>query len=109
MRSHPVAPACRNSFGATLGADMQHASSAALDRLEPLLEELRSLPQLVERKRGVFYRRSRAFLHFHEDPSGMHADVRLGDAFERVRVESESEQKALLERIRLTVSEVSAG
>lgn len=87
---------------------MQHASSGALDRLEPLLEELRGLPQLAERRRGVFYKKSKAFIHFHEDPSGLHADVRLGDAFERVRVETESEQKALLDRIRLTVSEGSA-
>jgi hypothetical protein len=72
---------------------MQHASSGALDRLEPLLEELRGLPQLAERRRGVFYKKSKAFIHFHEDPSGLHADVRLGDAFERVRVETRASKR----------------
>jgi hypothetical protein len=54
---------------------------------------------LVEKKRGVFYRRSRAFLHFHEDPSGLHADVRLADAFERLRVETAREQDQLLRAV----------
>ena len=34
-------------------------------------------------RRGVFYRRSHAFLHFHEDPTGLHADVRFDEDFER--------------------------
>lgn len=55
---------------------MKHATSAALDQLEPLLADLRALPGLVERSRGVFYRKGRAFLHFHEDPKGLFADVR---------------------------------
>jgi hypothetical protein len=76
------------------------ARPAALDELESFLQSIRSVPGLVERKRGVFYRRSRAFLHFHEDPSGMHADVRLGETFERVRVQTNEERNALLERIR---------
>ena len=67
---------------------MKHAGSDALDSLEPLLREIRQIPGLVEKSRGVFYRRSQAFLHFHEDPSGMHADVRLGADFERYRAET---------------------
>ena len=78
---------------------MRHARSDALDELEPLLEELRVLPGLVEKSRGVFYRRSKAFLHFHEDPSGLHADVRLGDDFERFRVQTKTEQAALVRRV----------
>lgn len=56
---------------------MKHARDAALDTIEPLLCELRTLTGMVEKKRGVFYRRSQAFLHFHEDPQGMFADVRV--------------------------------
>lgn len=55
---------------------MKHASSATLDRLEPLLADLRALPGLSEKGRGVFYRKSRAFLHFHEDPKGLFGDLR---------------------------------
>ena len=83
---------------------MKHVSEGALDRLESLLGDLRALEGeggLREKKRGVFYRRSRAFLHFHEDPTGLYADVRLGVAdFERLRVTTRAEQRALLGRVR---------
>jgi hypothetical protein len=79
---------------------VRHARAAALDELEPLLERLRTVPGLVEKTRGVFYERSRAFLHFHEDPTGMYADVRLGAEFERLRVETPDERDTLLEQIR---------
>lgn len=80
---------------------MKHAGPAALDRLEPLLAELRSLDGLKEKARGVFYRRGRAFLHFHEDPSGLHADLRLaGDDFDRHRVQDEAERAALFALVR---------
>ena len=78
-------------------ARMKHAGPAALDRLEPLLERIRPLPGLVEKSRGVFYRRGKAFLHFHEDPAGLFADVRFaGTEFERLRVETAEEQAKLL-------------
>jgi hypothetical protein len=79
---------------------VRHARSEALDELEPLLEALRRVPGLKERTRGVFYRRSKAFLHFHEDVSGLHADVRLTDDFERLRVETLDERQELLTRVR---------
>ncbi len=76
---------------------MRHARPEALDRLEPLLARLRTLGGLVEKSRGVFYRRAAAYLHFHEDPAGLFADVRLdGRTFHRVRVETPEEQQALL-------------
>ena len=79
---------------------MKHARSDALDTLEPLLAEIRAVPGLVEKSRGVFYRRSKAFLHFHEDPSGMYADVRIGPDFERCRVETPAERDSLLLAVR---------
>jgi hypothetical protein len=79
---------------------MRHASSTTLQEIEPLLERLRSVSGLVEKKPGIFYRQSKAFLHFHEDPSGLHADVRFEEEFERVRVETAVERRALLARVR---------
>jgi hypothetical protein len=79
---------------------VKHAGEAALDRLEPLLLELRDVAGLVEKKRGVFYRKSAAFLHFHEDPTGLYADVRLREGFDRHRVETESERSKVLALIR---------
>ena len=80
---------------------MQHASEATLKTLTPLLERLRSVEGLVEKQPGVFYRRSRAFLHFHEDPAGLFVDVRfhLDEGFERLRVSTEKEQNALVSKV----------
>ena len=74
---------------------MKHATDDALDRLEPLLGRLRTLDGLRERTRGTFTHRSRAFLHFHEDPAGLFADVRLADDFERHEVTSPVQQRRL--------------
>jgi hypothetical protein len=52
------------------------------------------------RKRGLLYRRSKAFLHFHEDVSGLHADVRITDDFERLRVVTLDERERLLALVR---------
>jgi hypothetical protein len=80
---------------------VKHATPAALDRLEPLLAQLRGVTELREKKRGTFYRGSRAFLHFHEDPAGLFADVRLGsDDFTRLRATTRAEQRALLAALR---------
>lgn len=84
---------------------MKHAGAAALDQLDPLLAEIRLLTGLKEKSRGVFYRGSKAFLHFHEDPAGLFADVRLaGTAFERFRVETEGEQSELLSRVAFEIA-----
>jgi hypothetical protein len=81
---------------------MRHARDEDLDRLEDLLAALRALPGLTEKKRGTFYRKSRAFLHFHEDPKGLFADVR--DAadrdFERIDVTEAAGRAKLLELAR---------
>jgi len=83
---------------------VRHATDDALDQLEPLLRELRAFEDLKEKKRGTFYRRSKAFLHFHEDPAGLFADVRLsGEEFERMRVSTAAERKELMRRIRAVV------
>jgi hypothetical protein len=79
---------------------VRHVTDAGLDELEPFLAQLRTVPGLTEKKRGVFYRRSNAFLHFHEDPSGLHADVKLAGEFERFRVQTQKERRDLLARIR---------
>ena len=77
---------------------MKHAGPAALDRLEPVLAAVRALPGPVERKRGVFYLKSKAFLHFHEDPAGLFADLRdaRGKDFDRIDVTAEPGRVQLL-------------
>ena len=79
---------------------MKHAGQAALDGIEPMLAALRGLPGLKEKSRGTFYRGSKAFIHFHEDPAGMFADVRLADDFERMRVSTKREQDTCISKVR---------
>ena len=85
---------------------MKHATPAALDSLEPLLARLRGLPGLAEKSRGVFYRKNRAFLHFHEDPAGLFADVRdaAGLDFERIDVTGDTGRRRLLALVRRRAS-----
>lgn len=83
---------------------MKHAGESALDRLEPLLTSLRAIPALREKARGTFYRGSRAFVHFHEDVTGLFADVRFGEEFERVDVTSAAKQQRLVRRIVVALS-----
>jgi hypothetical protein len=87
---------------------VRHARPQDLDRLEELLVQLRTLPGLVEKTRGVFYFKSRSFLHFHEDPKGLFADLREaggGNDFDRIDVTEAGGQSALVEltRARLEV------
>ena len=79
---------------------MKHATSNALDALEGLLVQIRTLDTLLERKRGVFYRKSSAFLHFHEDPAGFFADIRTGPEWGRLPVNTAKERKAFLSTIK---------
>lgn len=78
---------------------MKHAGNAALDQLDGLLEEIRAFGQLKEKGRGVFYRKAEAFLHFHEDPEGLFADLRVDGSWERLAVNSTAEKQKLLLRI----------
>jgi hypothetical protein len=82
---------------------VRHATDEDLDHIETLLVELRKFGQLRERKRGYFSRRSRAFLHFHEDAGDFYVDVKLDREFERMKVSSPGEQAAFLARVRATL------
>ena len=88
---------------------MRHARAEALDSIEDVLSVLREMPGLIEKSRGVFYRRSRAFLHFHEDPTGVYADVRIGEEFTRFCVQSGEERGAFLALVADAVSATSSG
>lgn len=75
---------------------MRHATEPTLAVLEDLLEALRGVPGLREKKRGTFYRGSQAFLHFHEDAAGIFADIKFRGDWQRVPVNRGTERRALL-------------
>jgi hypothetical protein len=79
---------------------MKHAGEAALAAIEPILMELRRLEGIRERKPGVFYMKSSAFIHFHEDPAGIFADVRRDPEWLRLPVNTSSERRQLVRLVR---------
>jgi len=70
----------RGDFAAAVGSARSDQATARIER-----EEL-----------GIFYCKSKAFLHFHEDPAGLFADISSGDKFRRYPVNSTQERHALL-------------
>lgn len=91
-------------IGKLFSADMKHASIQILQSNTELLDQLRSIDAIQEKKLGVFYLKSRAFLHFHEDRGTLFADVRLdGLDFRRVAANTPDDQKRLVRKIRQAV------
>jgi hypothetical protein len=86
---------------------MRHAGAAALDRLDALLRQVRRRhPQLKERKRGAFYRGGQGWLHFHDDPAGSFADLKIAGEWRRFAIDTAAERRALLERLAETLAPV---
>jgi len=81
---------------------------ATLDRIAPLLEVLRAHPGLSEVRPTEFQLDGRDFLHFHDEPDGVFADVRLTEGRVSMPVSSSSEQAELLERIDHSLSSLDA-
>jgi hypothetical protein len=74
---------------------MKHAGPQALAALADLISAIRA-HRLKEPRPGVFYRRGRAWLHFHEDEAGLFADIRVRAEWDRFRVSEPQERAALL-------------
>ena len=79
---------------------MKHAGEEALRRLQPLLARIRALEGVREKARGIFYRGSSPFVHFHEDPAGLFGDVRDADGWTRFPVDTAAQRQALVARVR---------
>lgn len=75
---------------------MKHATPATLDTIGPLLDGIRKIGGLTEKKRGIFYLKSIAYLHFHEDPAGLFADVKLKGKWKRLNVTAAKARKDLV-------------
>jgi hypothetical protein len=86
---------------------MKHAGDEALEELAELLDDVRKHDSLTEKKRGIFYRKSSAFLHFHEDPEGLFADLRARLAWERLPVTTQAQRRRFLAKMRVILKEPS--
>ena len=68
--------------------------------MQPMLILLRQLESIRERKPGVFYQKSSAFIHFHEDPAGIFADVRKDGEWLRLPVNTSPERRRFVQLVR---------
>jgi hypothetical protein len=75
---------------------MKHASAATLRQIDSLLASLRALPGLKEKSAGAFYRGGSAFLHFHEDPAGLFADLKVDGDWTRRAINNDTARAKLL-------------
>lgn len=77
---------------------MKHADSDTLTHLAPLLDQVRRrMPPLKEKGAGRFYFKSAAFLHFHLDPTGLFADLKVNGDWQRYPVNSHADYAILLQ------------
>lgn len=81
---------------------------STLDALTPLVDVLRDYEVLDELQPMVFHLHGRDFIHFHERPDGLFADVLLSRGRVRMPVSTESEQAELLERIEQKLSTLNS-
>jgi hypothetical protein len=84
---------------------VKHADVRALEAVSDLIENLRRRGNLVEKKLGIFYFKGRAFLHFHKDPTGLFADLRHGDEWQRFPVNDPDECARLLAAVDRTIED----
>jgi hypothetical protein len=78
---------------------MAHADEAALQKLLPLLRQLREIKGLKEMKPGIFYLKGSAFIHFHSDAGALVADLKKagGSGFDRYAVDAAQGQRKLVD------------
>jgi hypothetical protein len=82
---------------------MNHTTLACIT---PLLEVLRAYPELREVRPTVVHLNGRDFIHFHDEPEGIFADVSLSKGRVRLPVSTRAEQSELLARIERNLSSI---
>lgn len=73
-----------------------HAAPETLDLIDDLLAKIRQRAWLTERKRGIFYRKSVGWLHFHGKAGAIVADLKVGKDWVRYLVDRRREWSTLL-------------
>jgi hypothetical protein len=89
---------------------VKHITREKLQDLQALLASLKTINGLREKTPGVFYRKSSAFLHFHEEGEQIFADIKLdGKNFTRLPASTARQRQSLLMQIRLALQEPKPG
>jgi hypothetical protein len=82
---------------------MARAEADALQKLLPVLRQLREIKGVQETKPGIFYARRDAFIHFHDDGGALYADLKKpgGSGFDRYPLETAAQQRKLVDDAKL--------
>lgn len=78
---------------------MKHASFETIEKLTSKLDHIRSLGVLKEKKKGTFYNKSSAFLHFHEDVEGLFADLKINNIWQRFEINNDNDWEVLFAKV----------
>jgi len=73
------------------------AQNVSLESLEDLIALFRAFPGIRETKPGIFARRrGKPWLHVHQDPDGLVADIRTGKEWERFHMSEPERREAFM-------------
>ena len=78
---------------------MAHAGSEALANLQPLIRQLRAIPQVREKQPGTFDLGGQAFVHFHDEGGKLLGDLKKasGMGFDRYPVDAPPDQRKFID------------
>jgi hypothetical protein len=79
------------------------AEAEALQKLLPVLRQLREIKGVQEIRPGIFHARRDAFVHFHDEGGALFADLKKpgGAGFDRYPLETAAQQRKLVDDARL--------
>ena len=82
---------------------MARAEAEALQKLLPVLRQLREIKGVQETRPGIFYARRDAFIHFHDEGGALFADLKKagGSGFDRYPLETPAQQRKLVDDAKL--------
>ena len=82
---------------------MARAEAEALQKLLPVLRQLREIKGVQETKPGIFYARRDAFIHFHDEAGTLFADLKRhgGAGFDRYPLDTAAQQRKLVDDAKL--------
>ena len=82
---------------------MARAEAEALQKLLPVLRQLRDIKGVQETRPGIFYARRDAFIHFHDEGGALHADLKKagGAGFDRYPLATPAQRRKLVEDAKL--------
>jgi|GEM_PF-2263002 len=88
---------------------MAHAGPEALAKLQELIRQLRTMPQIREKSPGTFHLVGQTFVQFHEIDGKLHADLRKlsGTGFDRYAVDTSPVQRKFIDEAKRRATKIT--